>query len=54
MISFDVESLCQLTYNSRVAGSLSLDPFNRPRGALALNSLFFQLSPEWKGKKQLT
>lgn len=44
MISFDAESSLELTYNSRVAGSLSLDPFNRPRGGVALNNLVDQLA----------
>jgi hypothetical protein len=43
MISFDEASLSELTYNSRVAGSLSLDPFNRPRGGVALYSLLISL-----------
>ena len=43
MISFDAESFSELTYNSRVAGSLSFDPFNRPRGGVALYSLLISL-----------
>jgi hypothetical protein len=45
MINFDEARLSELTYNSKAAGSLSLDPFNRPRGGVALNNLIHQLRP---------
>jgi hypothetical protein len=43
-ISWDEESSYQLTHNSNEEGSLNFDPFNRPRGGVALNNLPHQLT----------